>query len=103
MSDKPDTSEVGCSINLVTGEHYGPCKGSCGPPEAGDELARFMSCTYEEAKVMLAAPALLEALEEALDVLDETAEGDREFTIFWNQGIGKMVRDKARAAIEAAK
>ncbi len=28
-----DASEIGCSINLVTGEHYGPCKGSCGPEE----------------------------------------------------------------------
>ena len=23
--------EVGCQINLTNGEHYGPCKGSCGP------------------------------------------------------------------------
>ena len=22
--------EVGCQVNLITGEHYGPCKGSCG-------------------------------------------------------------------------
>ena len=26
-----DGDEVGCQINLITGEHYGPCKGSCKP------------------------------------------------------------------------
>ena len=26
--------EVGCKVNLITGEHYGPCKGSCRPEKA---------------------------------------------------------------------
>jgi len=26
---RPDPSEVGCQINLLTGEHYGECLGSC--------------------------------------------------------------------------
>ncbi len=24
-----DESEIGCQVNLITGKHYGPCRGSC--------------------------------------------------------------------------
>ena len=30
-SEPPALNEVGCQVNLTNGEHYGPCKGSCGP------------------------------------------------------------------------
>lgn len=28
-SRQPSVDEIGCQLNLITGEHYGPCKGSC--------------------------------------------------------------------------
>ena len=29
MSDVLSENEIGCQINLITGKHYGECKGSC--------------------------------------------------------------------------
>ncbi len=43
---EPD--EIGCEINLVTGEHYGPCKGSC----KGDDMEhtpKIVSVAWEPA------------------------------------------------------
>lgn len=36
--------EVGCQINLITGEHYGPCKGSCkpDPDELRDDFVKLL-------------------------------------------------------------
>ncbi len=95
MEHTLDDSEVGCSINLVTGEHYGPCKGSCGPDEEWEALAHFMGCTYEEAKVMLAAPKLLAALEAIVNL---SGPSRSTFSEVPNAAI-----DDARDAIEEAK
>ena len=29
-----ESDDIGCQVNLITGEHYGPCKGSCRPEKA---------------------------------------------------------------------
>ena len=97
MEHTPKDSEVGCSINLVTGEHYGPCKGSCGPDEAWEALARFMGCTDEQAKLMLAAPELLKALEHVRTTLDNII-GDNELI---GAFLPPLLLD-VRAAIEEA-
>ncbi len=96
MEHTPEASEVGCSINLVTGEHYGPCRGSCGPDKEWEALARFMGCNDEQAKVMLAATELLSALEGIYRVA-ETASLPGPVPL----SIAEV--EAARAAIKAAK
>ena len=32
VAQGPSADEVGCSINVVTGEHYGECQGTCKEP-----------------------------------------------------------------------
>ena len=69
-----DASEIGCSINLITGEHYGPCKGSCGPSESAAELTpqhlqaigttAIDALTAESLRLRAVNAKLLKALEE---------------------------------------
>ena len=44
-------SEVGCQINLITGEHYGPCSGSCRegevPTKTPEEVVDFICSILE--------------------------------------------------------
>jgi hypothetical protein len=59
------------------------------------------------ARLIAAAPALLEALRQALDVVEEARDealeaSPRENVAFWTEGAGRHAIDQARAALAAA-
>jgi len=47
-----EIDEIGCSVNLVTGEHYGECKGSC---KGEEPMARITRDEMLKRKALLTA------------------------------------------------
>ncbi len=69
-----------------------------------EELAHLIGdCTWGEAKLMLAAPALLEALEWAVHELENAANSREDELSAWMNRLDFDELEQARAAIESAK
>ena len=111
-----DASEIGCSINLITGEHYGPCKGSCGPSESAAELTpqhlqaigttAIDALTAESLRLRAVNAKLLKALEPfAALAEDSPADAPDSHCLYDGAFVGISLGDArlARAAIKAAK
>ncbi len=54
----PTVDEIGCAYNMITGEHYGECKGTCGNPDTwADKIFPKLNVEAEEWETLLTIPA----------------------------------------------
>ena len=49
-TNQPSVDELGCSYSIVTGEHYGECKGTCGIVPTGIDSSPAEAEPFEPSK-----------------------------------------------------